>query len=366
MFPHTPDQVLGLGMATVVALAVANVGLRDREAEELTTLVGTRAAPVTQVADTLRAGDRRCLTRRPDDCLAEPVPADEPHGAVCAVCHDMWSSTTPAHTVRSCSGGECHVRPEAMTPFHRTVAAGVLAQCTACHLPHDFRVKGRGAECTVCHTSGGSPVTWAGAVTLPPLPAGLAFEHTDHTSVACATCHGGEERHGTVAVRDREGCRACHHTAPLAEDCTRCHVVDEVRATSFTVTRQLEIRIGSLDRPVRALPFDHAVHWHTDCTVCHTGGIDLETARGADCSGCHLQHHEPTATCTTCHEAPAPGAHDRTAHFGCGGAGCHDPVPAGIRSVPRTRELCLVCHRDRADHMVGRNCAGCHVLPPTS
>ncbi len=79
MFPHTPDQVLGLGMATVVALAVANAGFRDRDMDEGTMAIGRRASSAAQVADTLRVGDRRCLTRRPDDCLAEPVPMDEPH-----------------------------------------------------------------------------------------------------------------------------------------------------------------------------------------------------------------------------------------------------------------------------------------------
>jgi hypothetical protein len=209
-------------------------------------------------------------------------------------------------------------------------------------------------------------VTWVGKESTPRrLPAGLHFRHDEHTSVACGTCHGAGARHGTVRVTGREDCRACHHTMPLVSDCTRCHVVDEVRATSFAVTKALEIRIGSLDRPVRTIVFDHANHWRTNCSVCHTGGVDLETARGADCSGCHLEHHEPTATCRNCHETPAPGAHDRNAHFGCGGAGCHDPVPAAIRSAPRTRELCLACHRDLVDHESGRNCADCHILPPS-
>jgi hypothetical protein len=193
----------------------------------------------------------------------------------------------------------------------------------------------------------------------------LAFAHGDHDAVACGTCHGESARHGSVTVDGREDCRACHHTAPVASDCTRCHVVGEVRATSFAVTKALDISIGSLDRPVRTIVFDHANHWRTECSVCHTGGPDLETAQGADCSGCHREHHEPTATCRSCHEAPAPGAHDRDAHFGCGGTGCHDPAPAGIRSAPRTRELCLSCHRDLVEHKVESNCVDCHVLPPS-
>lgn len=366
MSPHTPDQVVMLGLTAVAVMTIAaEVGLSGRGRR------GARdagAAPVTAVAvsasDTVPPGDRRCLTRRPEDCLDRPVPVDEPHQAICSVCHRLWERRTLSQTARSCSGGGCHARPEAAAPFHRTVSSGALAQCTACHLPHGFRVEGGGTACSACHEAGGASVAWRGAARTRRSSSMLAFRHPDHASVACARCHGEDTRHGTVLVRDRSECRACHHAEPLASDCTQCHRIDEVRATSFTVTRTLEIRVGALDRPVRTILFDHAKHWRTVCTVCHTGGPDLETARGADCSGCHLEHHEPTAPCRTCHEAPARGAHDRNAHFGCGGPDCHDPVPDAIRSAPRTRELCLVCHRGLVDHEPGRDCVDCHALPP--
>lgn len=359
---HTPDPVWTLGLAAAAALTLAVEGGVARGHR---TSFGNGQSVVAPGADTARVGDRRCLTRRAEDCLVEPVPVDEPHEAVCAVCHDMWNAAQPAQTARPCSGGECHKNPVTASDFHRTVAASVLTQCTACHKPHDFRVEGGAEACSTCHARGGAPVTWAGAPAPLRLEAGLDFGHDDHDAVACVTCHGENAGHGTVHVRERADCRGCHHTAPLANGCTSCHEVSEVAGTSFTVTKPFEIRIGSLDRPVRTVLFRHADHWqHTGCAVCHTGGIDLETAQGADCSGCHLEHHEPTASCMTCHEQPAPGAHDRTAHFGCGGQGCHDPVPAGIESAPRTRELCLVCHQDRVDHQPERTCVDCHALPP--
>ncbi len=323
------------------------------------------AVVAPQSGDTLQAGDRRCLSRRPGDCLAKPVPVDEPHGAVCGVCHDLWKQQPLAKSVRSCSGGECHAHPELVTPFHRTVDSLTLSRCTSCHIPHGFRVTGGGRECKTCHVSGGALVSWATTPKPLKLPSGLTFSHDDHTSVACGACHGSGPRHGTLKLTSREACRACHHTPPLSRRCTRCHDPDEVRATSFEVTTKLNIHIGSLDGPTRTIRFEHAQHWRTDCTVCHTGGIDLETAKGADCSGCHLQHHEPTADCSACHAAPAPAAHTRTAHLGCGGQGCHDPVPEGIRTAPRTRQLCLACHRTRMGHQPGKTCADCHALPPT-
>lgn len=371
MFPHTPDQVAVAGLAIIgLTLAVAAPTFAPSADEPLAAEAAAGPAVATGLSvtsDTMQVGDRRCLTRRPEDCLDKPVPLDEPHGAVCAVCHDLWENRELKQTARSCSGGECHANPAELSSFHKTVPSDVLGQCVACHTAHDFRVKGAGQDCLVCHNSGGSPVTWAGAAAPLSLPAGLDFTHTDHDGLGCATCHGVQSTHGTLNIMGREDCRTCHHNQPLVQSCTTCHVVDEVRETSFAVTKPLNIIIGSLDRPVRTITFHHSDHWqHTQCSVCHTGGIDLETARGADCSGCHLEHHEPTATCTTCHEAPKPGAHDRSAHMGCGGTGCHDPVPAGIAKAPRTRELCLVCHQDRLNHEVGKNCADCHVLPPTT
>jgi len=345
------SAVLPLALATAMAVAVGGAVRPAR----------FQAAP--QQRDSLKAADLRCLTRRPEDCLATPVPADEPHGAVCAVCHDLWSGQVPAKTARPCADAGCHTAPETLTAFHRTVSAAVLQNCVGCHEAHAFRVEGSGRTCTVCHPSGGVPMPGTTVRGRATMPASLAFSHDDHDAVACVRCHGTTQAHGTVVVRTRAACRACHHTAPLDRTCVACHVVDEVRATAFDVTRALNIDIGSLDQPVRVIRFDHANHWHTDCSVCHTGGPDLGTAQGADCSGCHLEHHEPTANCNGCHERPADGAHTRDAHLGCGGAGCHDPVPEGIRLAPRTRNLCLVCHTDRVDHKPGQSCADCHQLP---
>jgi hypothetical protein len=348
-----PARTFDLGVALAVMTALS-AGCTVRPA---------RAERWVQQRDTSTTVDLRCLTRRAEDCLPEPVPADEPHGAVCAVCHELWSGEVPARSARSCVDVGCHTAPQTLSAFHRTIGEDVLRDCGTCHKAHTFRVAGEGRDCRVCHASGGAPMPGTTLRARTVVAEGLTFTHGDHQAVTCTSCHGAAWAHGTVSVRTRAACRACHHTEPHAEPCVACHVVDEVRATSFDVTRTLNISIGSLDHPARTIHFDHANHWHTDCAVCHTGGPDLGTARGADCSGCHLEHHEATANCNGCHERPREGAHTREAHLGCGGAGCHDPVPEGIRLAPRTRSLCLACHTQRMDHKPGQSCVDCHQLP---
>ncbi len=326
-------------------------------------LAGPLAAAL-QVADTLRSADLRCLTRRPEDCLDRPVPRDEPHGAVCATCHNLWTPGAPANVTRSCTAAGCHAGASPLSVFHQTVHPEVLTDCVHCHKAHEFRVPANGDDCSACHKGGGTRVEWVTATARHGLAAPSAFQHADHGGVECARCHGRGLEHGTLAVVALQDCRACHHRAPLRRDCTRCHTPESLSGIALKVTRSLDIRIGSLDRPLRLLPFDHANHLDVGCDRCHTTkGSNLRAAAGADCSACHAQHHEPEADCSLCHQRPAAGAHDRQAHLGCSGTGCHDPAPEGIRRAPRTRALCLACHMDQREHKPAQICADCHRLP---
>ena len=363
MFRPIPEHPKGARSQSLLGRAIVAALLGPCLAVSLAA-VQRSAPPPDQVAprDTIRTGDRRCLTRRPEDCLPRPLPADEPHDGLCATCHNLWKDTTLANTVRPCAGGGCHTRTTRSNAFHATLDSDVLANCTGCHAPHDAPIDEGGRQCGRCHGGAGRLVSWASRKPLAAPPRSLGFRHEDHPSVTCAACHGVGAGHATVTLANRADCRGCHHSPPVDNDCKACHDVDEVRATAFVVTRTLNIRIGSVDRPARTIPFEHANHWQTDCHACHTG-TDLTTAQGADCSGCHLEHHEPTAACRTCHEGPAPGAHDANAHLRCGGAGCHTQVPPGIVPAPRTREVCLVCHRDRSEHQPQKTCSACHRLP---
>jgi hypothetical protein len=243
------------------------------------------------------------------------------------------------------------------------VSATTLADCTGCHVPHSFRAPDRTADCTSCHAAGGQAAVQAHATPVRRLPRNLAFRHDEHDGVACVSCHTTRTAHGAVKVGRLQDCRSCHHATPAANDCVRCHDPQELESLRHTVTRTLDIRIGSLQRPTRTLVFEHARHAAVECTACHTG-VNLEAPATSDCSSCHFEHHEATANCSACHERPAAGAHDRQSHLGCGGTGCHERVPAAIEFAPRTRPLCLACHTEQRDHKPGRDCAGCHVLPP--
>lgn len=144
--------------------------------------------------------------------------------------------------------------------------------------------------------------------------------------------------------------------------CVTCHTVAELGGVKGTVQRTFNMRIGTQDRPVRLLSFEHAAHVNSECTTCHTGGLAMTPTQAA-CRNCHEAHHQPTANCNACHTRPPDGVHNRQAHFGCAGSGCHENAAASIVEAPRTRQLCLACHTDMAvGHRVG-NCVDCHRLP---
>ena len=175
------------------------------------------------------------------------------------------------------------------------------------------------------------------------------FRHETHRDVECVACHGAEQDESP-------------EIAP-SSGCERCHAPSDARTVALHVTRTLDIQLGSLDRPQRSLPFRHSSHDGIPCTACHTEGLALSAAN-VECTACHSAHHDAMVRCRECHEAPSPAAHDVQVHLGCGGSGCHEQAPQNIQLVPKTRELCLVCHDDMTYHKPGEDCASCHRLPP--
>lgn len=216
-------------------------------------------------------------------------------------------------------------------------------------------------------TLGGKDSPREAAAALRPQPVqqqitsqGTRFRHTEHRGIECTDCHATDGRtHGQVTLSSLAECRQCHHTRPVAADCSRCHQESDVRGRTYELTRTPRLSVGT--PTARTLPFDHAEHRGLDCASCHTEGPGL-SATSVSCADCHEDHHQPTTACRSCH-LPRQGEHTVEAHVGCAGAGCHDPVPPALRDVPRTRPFCLACHQELVDHRPGRNCVQCHALP---
>lgn len=315
---------------------------------------------------TVPGANLRCLTGNPLHCLPEAMRPDEPHRAICAKCHDLWEQRTLADAARTCTNSGCHANPAQLGTFHLGLASERLTNCTTCHPAHDVRIVGGGANCSFCHGAGGSfPEALAlKAISAPQGRYGsVEFEHLRHGSVTCATCHPPGPLHGVQAVTTLQDCRSCHHTGKALPNCQGCHTAAEVAFTRQLVAK-LEIGAGEPGRPERLLPFDHGEHSTLRCETCHTGGLANAPAN-ANCANCHDQHHRPGANCVTCHQVPSRDTHNRTAHLGCGGVGCHVNAPASLlETALPTRELCVTCHRDLHAHEVGRPCVACHILSP--
>jgi hypothetical protein len=389
------DRTCGQGgcheTTTIQLGQMAEITIHCATCHEFTARVPDATLPA-DVATSLRPRAEECMSCHQMRLLLTDFPADEPHDGVCGACHNPHVQETPRDAVQTCGTAGCHERPADLSPFHRGLRVGALDDCVACHEAHDFRIPHGGTDCLACHsdiyldapgrrtssvpqTEGARLISArhapAQALPLQAAPSRqpgvltrdtLGFWHSQHRGVECTACHSMRERHGAVTVTSLRDCRSCHHTEPVATPCAQCHDRSAVRRLTAQVSRVMDIRVGRLNQPRRTLPFAHGDHLRYECQQCHTSGLALSAA-GLQCAGCHLEHHQPSVSCMSCHPSPAAGAHNLNAHLGCAGSGCHDAAPAPVRAVPRTRDFCLACHQDLVDHRPGRNCVACHALP---
>jgi hypothetical protein len=75
--------------------------------------------------------------------------AREPHAAACGICHNPHTHVQVAEAITSCTAAGCHDPVSALTPFHRGLHESVTANCSRCHIAHDFVVSG--SDCLACH-----------------------------------------------------------------------------------------------------------------------------------------------------------------------------------------------------------------------
>jgi nitrate/TMAO reductase-like tetraheme cytochrome c subunit len=313
-------------------------------------------APADTLAVALRPQREQCLSCHAMRTMMRDFPEHDPHGGACGACHDPHEQTTPAQAVQSCASGGCHTGIEQETPFHRGLTPSVLTNCTACHTAHVFAAP---TDCMACHQDiyRRSPVTPAAQVGRPAADA-MRFHHAQHRGVECAACHETTQTHGAVVITSFAQCRDCHHTPPTSQPCTTCHARAELRRP-YQIAQALRFSVTRQPQP-RQLPFEHRQHEAVECSSCHRPG-PAQSAANVSCNACHEQHHRPHVNCRSCHERPRDGVHPLRSHVTCTGAGCHQPAP--FDGAPQTRQVCLSCHTDLANHMPGRNCVDCHIVP---
>jgi c(7)-type cytochrome triheme protein len=331
----------------------------------------------------MKAG-ARCETCHADvagsDSAAERRLPAEPR---CAACHDVegaraGKAVDPPSACRDCHPGFDFTLQGAPRPssFPRP----------ALHFSH-ARHLARGAGCAACHGDL-TQVDVATRAQLPRMATCLACHDGKQASAACATCHPGPRRargarietqlpggtlrpgrgdpfgldhgprferaHGSLALREREACAACH-----AESfCLRCHDgatrPQDVHPNDFislhpVAARQPEARCDACHRR------------QSFCAACHE-----RTGVGSEAGGAF---RDPSARVhPPAWMVPGPGHHGVQAARGIGScaschreeqcAACHAPTTLARRTHPTGfAERCrdMIRRSDRA-------CAKCHVL----
>lgn len=272
---------------------------------------------------------------------------------------------------------------------------GTSVQCATCHesvSPHgqQFERSPDGGACQGCH----EPSSWSDVAKFDHNTARFALRGA-HQTVACAACHGPDQR-GDIVYRPIAftSCATCHedpHNGVLTASCTTCH-----NETSWT-----SLPPGS----ALAQTFDHqstgyalrGAHAEANCASCHIKpgreDEDFNIVLSADrmsmmypaivhtsCTSCHRDAHEDQltyteATCASCHQEstwhPAnfdfkrhnqesrfvlDGAHMLVSCQQCHGADAQawtdrpndQPPRGGVFAFPNLS--CAQCHTDDNPH----------------
>ena len=339
----------GADAALVGAFAFAMAGWSDREAYDHAGLgleLGGRhdelaCAECHENADApvLAEGATRFLGLG-DQCAACH---EDPHeGAFARDCHQCHGQSRPfaelenfvhtpefplvgAHAVENCR--DCHGRggPRSLEIVAGATPPLVARGCADCHeSPHTEDFTERAAvlasapaetSCTLCHTTdrdgfGDAGTTMPGAL---HAAAGFALD-PPHADVACAGCHGGEERE-TLAyawpARKSSDCAACHDdphggqfdVGGAPSDCRACHSARHFDPPKF----------GAAEHARTAFALDGA-HASAECAACHERPSPTAprafVGTSRECADCHASPHAvgfaPLSTsCADCHDTRA-------------------------------------------------------------
>lgn len=163
--------------------------------------------------------------------------------------------------------------------------------CDLCHHQDAFGGRIVASECRACHTEF--------LKTPAAHPEGeivrRQFDHAQHESTNCATCHVGASLRPSKEQVTCTACHADHHTA--ARDCASCHRSEDLA--------------GSHERAT-----------HRGCDECHEAATvaSLVPDRGF-CLTCHepQANHEVAKECTTCHFLATPAEYRKHLSVPTGG-----------------------------------------------
>ncbi|CCE09844.1 Cytochrome c family protein (fragment) [Bradyrhizobium sp. STM 3843] len=245
-----------------------------------------------------------------------------------------------AHRNVSCAG--CHI---AKVKFRDTPST-----CFECHKAMDPHHRRLGERCENCHvvTKWRDTKTFDHAKTRFPLVGA-------HKSVACATCHSGQQYKDLPT-----SCASCHrlqdvHAGRFGEKCETCHDQDKWKTTHFNHDKT-------------RFPLRNA-HAKVKCESCHTGDLYRDKL-ATSCVSCHRKQDPHQGKlgerCEKCHNDTGwrknlAFDHELT-RFPL--IGLHKPVPCEechrSPTYRNTPTACESCHKDYHQGRLGTRCASCH------
>jgi hypothetical protein len=257
--------------------------------------------------------------------------------ANCSTCHDTITWTDNAFNHASTGW--------ALTGNHQMAPAGVITNCTQCHLGNNYNL-----TVTDCYNSGCHTADWNSTATL----GGAVPNHVaaNFPTSLCSTCHDtllwadGKFDHGTTGWALTGG-----HIVPTAgggvQTCTDCHVNNNYSLTSAnTACYGCHLaQWNSTQTLGGSVPNHIAAGYPTTCDTCHSTSSWLGATfnhtyfpiphHGSVCNDCHqVSSNYASFTCISCHTT--------TAHQQTQTVNQHQGV-SGFSYGPTT---CYTCHKN--------------------
>ncbi len=258
--------------------------------------------------------------------------------ANCSTCHTTitWTTATFDHSTTGW----------ALTGNHQMAPAGVITDCTQCHVNSNYTFTSANTACYGCHTT-----DWNSTQTL----GGVVPNHVaaSFPTALCSTCHDtvlwadGKFDHSSTGW----ALTGAHQMPPAAGSkivgCTDCHVNSNYTFTSAnTVCYGCHLAAWNSTQTLGgSVPNHIAAGYPTTCDSCHTTTSWLGATfnhtyfpiphNGSVCNDCHQVSTDYSSfTCINCHT--------RTAHQLTGTNQQHQ----GVSSYTYTATSCYGCHKN--------------------